>query len=333
LDNLNRKFLISSVIIIPILITVSGLYYWDNNDEKREHIIVSTTTSLYETGVLDEIKTKFESLYPNINVSFISQGTGLAIQTSIRGDANMILVHDPIREITFLQDRYGVNRKIIAYNFFVIVGPPEDPINLEGLQPLEALKKIRDMGEKGNIFWVSRGDDSGTHGKEKRLWKEAGFEIEDFEQEEWYVEAGSGMTATLRLTSEKSAYTLSDIGTFLKVQATGILDLEILVETGKETINVYSAIINNPEKTEIGVRKFDSSMEFISFLVSGEGQKIFNNFGTDEFNTPLFYPYVGLDSRTSNSTLFEWIKEYAFFEGSECPEQYRLESRDLYKNV
>jgi tungstate transport system substrate-binding protein len=250
----------------------------------------------------------------------------------MRGDADMILVHDPVREIKFLEDGYGVNRKIIAYNFFVIVGPLEDPAEVKNLAPLEALKKIREIGIQGNALWISRGDDSGTHGKEKRLWTAAGFEVTDFEQEEWYIEAGSGMSATLRLVDEKQAYTLSDMGTYLNVKATGTLNLELIVESGEETINVYGAIVDNPQRDELKNTKFDASMEFLDFLVSDVGQKIFNDFGRDKFGIPLFNPYVSLLKTNNNSQLVEWIQESAYFEGSECPNRYRYLAQDLYEN-
>jgi tungstate transport system substrate-binding protein len=299
--------------------------------QTKEHLIVSTTTSLFETGVLDVLKTEFERVNPNINVSFISQGTGLAIQTAMRGDADLILVHDPVREIKFLEDGYGVNRKIIAYNFFVIVGPVEDPAEIKNLEPLKALQKIREMGIQGKAQWISRGDDSGTHGKEKRLWAAAGFEVTDFEQEEWYIEAGSGMTATLRLANEKQAYTLADIGTYLKVKASGTLDVEIIVESGEETINVYGAIVDNPQRDELKDTEFDASMKFLEFLVSEEGQKIFNDFGRDKFGIPLFYPYVTLLNTNNNPQMIEWIQDYAYFEGSECPNRYRYLAQELYE--
>ena len=158
--------------VIAIVVICSGIGVYsalELTKPQNQHLIVSTTTSLYETGFLDVLKTEFESEYSYINVSFISQGTGLAIQTAKRGDADMILVHDPVRELTFLEDGYGVNRKVVAYNFFVIVGPESDPAEISGMSPLEALVQLKELGEAGTIQWVSRGDDSGTHAKEKRL--------------------------------------------------------------------------------------------------------------------------------------------------------------------
>ena len=251
---------------------------------QKEHLIVSTTTSLYETGLLDVLKTEFEKEYSNINVSFISQGTGLAIQTAKRGDADMILVHDPARELGFLEDGYGINRKVIAYNFFVIVGPADDPAEIVGMSPVEALIQLKTAGETGAIHWVSRGDDSGTHAKEKRLWTAAGFDSAELSTESWYIEAGSGMTATLKITDEKiNAYTMCDMGSYLNNYANGNIALEVAVEEGKDTLNVYSAIANNPEKEDLVTANFDASIKFIEFMISDHVQSILADFGTEDF--------------------------------------------------
>ena len=182
------------IIIITIIIAAVGIAAWALNAPQDKVILtVSTTTSLYETGLLDVLDTKFEAIYPNINVTFISQGTGLAIETAKRGDADMILVHDAVREKAFLEDGYGVNRKIVAYNYFVIVGPEDDPLGIEGLGPVEALPKIKAAGEAGDAVWVSRGDDSGTHAMEKRLWIAGGEDATELRETDWYWERGLGM--------------------------------------------------------------------------------------------------------------------------------------------
>lgn len=165
-----RTLLVCAALTI-VLVGAAAYIYIGQQNVPKQHLIVSTTSSLYETGLLDTLKVEFEKRYPSINVSFISQGTGLAIQTAMRGDADMILVHDAVRELKFLKDGYGVNRKVIAYNFFVIVGPKEDPAKIRGLLPLDALTKIKESGESNVALWISRGDDSGTHAKEKSLWK------------------------------------------------------------------------------------------------------------------------------------------------------------------
>jgi tungstate transport system substrate-binding protein len=299
---------------------------------QNQQLIVSTTTSLYETGLLDVLKTEFESQHSNINVSYISQGTGLAIQTAMRGDTDMIIVHDGSRELTFLEGGYGVNRKVVAYNFFVIVGPANDPAEILGLSPVEALTQLNEIGKTSKIQWISRGDDSGTHAKEKRLWTAAGFDPEELREMSWYLEAGSGMAATLKIADEKAnAYTLCDMGSYLNNFANGNIELEIVVEDGKDSLNVYSAIANNPEKTELTTTNFNASMKFIEFLISDNGQLIIANFGIEDFGKPLFNPYVLLLKDDIDSDVVHWIQDLAYFEGTECPEAFRYNIASLYE--
>lgn len=325
-----KKALLVFAVLAMVLAGAAAYIYIGQQNVPKQHLIVSTTSSLYETGLLDTLKVEFEKQYPSINVSFISQGTGLAIQTAMRGDADMILVHDAERELKFLKDGYGVNRKVIAYNFFVIVGPKEDPANIKGLPPLDALTKIKESGESNVALWVSRGDDSGTHAKEKRLWKAAGFDVADLRKSSWYLEAGSTMTPTLKMADEKAAYTLADLGTYLNNYSNKNISLEIIVEAGKDTLNVYSAIANNPRKSELEKSNFDASMKFIKFLVSDDGQTIFDVFGKDKFGKPLFNPYVRLLKSGTDSEMVSWIQELAYFEGTECPPEYRYQSEGLY---
>jgi len=292
-------------------------------------LIVSTTTSLYETGLLDVLDSEFEKKYPDVNVTFISQGTGLAIQTAMGGDADMILVHDPAREQAFLEGGYGVNRKIIAYNYFVVVGPEEDPAGVKGLDPVNALLAIKAAGEQGEAVWVSRGDDSGTHSKEKKLWTAGGEDVAELRDHSWYWERGAGMTATLAMANEKIGYTLCDMGSYLNNYVSGTIDLEIVVEAGKDTLNVYSAIACDPQNPDLKHVKFNHAMKFIEFLTSDEVQDIFADFGVDEFGQPLFYPAVELLEENTDPTTASWIRELAFIDGSECPTEKRYNAGNL----
>lgn len=327
------KLFVFIIVVIIILIGLGSYNYFNTKMTTKQHLIVSTTTSLYETGLLDILKVEFEKQNPSINVSFISQGTGLAIQTAMRRDADMILVHDPARELKFLQDGYGVNRKVVAYNFFVITGPSSDPANVKGLSPREAFTKIKEAGEVNSAIWVSRGDDSGTHAKEKRIWKAAGFDTTELRTMDWYLEAGTGMTATLRLTDEKNAYTLVDLGSYLNNYVNENIKLGIIVDAGKDTLNAYSVIANNPKKTEVSGSNFDASMKFIEFLVSDEVQQIFADFGKDKFSKPLFNPYIKLLESGNNQELIDWIQDLAYYDGTECPPQYRYEADYLYQII
>ncbi|MFH0848571.1 MAG: substrate-binding domain-containing protein [archaeon] len=316
--------------LLVVLVAVGAYAYFSTRVAPKQHLIVSTTTSLYDTGLLDALKVEFEKKYPMINVSFISQGTGLAMQTAMRGDADMIMVHDPAREEKFLKDGYGVNRKVIAYNFYVIVGPKEDPAKIRGLLPIDALKKIRESGENNTALWASRGDDSGTHSKERSMWSAAGFDATNLRKSGWYLEAGSGMAATLRMADEKGAYTLADLGTYLMSYKNGNIKLEVIVDAGKDTLNVYGVIANDPRKTEVAKSNFDASMKFIKFLTSDEGQEIFEKYGKDEFGKPLFYPYLKLLKSSGSGDLVKWIQELAYFGGTECPSAYRYQAEGLY---
>ncbi len=321
-----KPVLLAAIVVASI--SVGGAYYLQAT--VKESIIVSTTTSLYETGVLDVLKERFEAQNRGVNVSFISQGTGLAIQTAMRGDADLILVHDPARELKFLQDGYGVNRKVIAYNFFIIVGPSEDPGGIKGLPPLDALRKIDSSAQRGGVVWVSRGDDSGTHTKEKQLWKAARLNLTDIRTGSWYLEAGSGMTATLKLANEKRGYTLTDMGTYLMNLKNGNIDLVMLVSAGKELLNVYSVIACNPQNVNLTKVRFDGAMRFITFLASDEGQTVLAEFGKEQYGQTLFYPYVKVLKDGSDPEKVGWIQELAYFDGTECPPEYRYKAGDLY---
>ena len=319
--------------MVAIIIGAAGVAAWtlflQPQNEEKVILTVSTTTSLYETGLLSVLDAEFEALYPNINVTFISQGTGLAIQTAKNGDADMILVHDATREAAFLEDGFGVNRKIVAYNFFVVVGPEDDPAGIEGLSPVEALLAIKEAGEAGEAIWVSRGDDSGTHAMEKRLWIAGGEDASELRETDWYLERGSGMTATLALANEELAYTMCDMGSYLNNYVSGNIELVILVEAGQPTLNVYSAIACDPQNEDLSHVKFDEAMKFIDFLVLDEVQDIFKDFGVDEFGQALFNPAVELLTENTDPTTAGWIRDAAFIDGTECPENKRYNVGDM----
>ena len=288
----------------------------------RDRLVIATTTSLYDTGLLDMLETIFEEKYPQYDVSFIATGTGLALKYASKGDADAVLVHAPILEAKFMSEGYGVNRRIFAYNFFVIVGPKADPAKIKGLCAAEALKKIAEAGRRGEACWVSRGDNSGTHVKEKLLWRTIGYNPDEIRNEKWYVESGAGMGKTLLLANELNAYTLSDIGTYTKYWKENLVQLEILVEESEELINVYSFIAVNPNRVK-GVN-FKAAMKFADFLVSSECQKLIGEFGVKDYGRPLFKPAVQLLKEEAVSPEAEWVKKYGFINGEECPSKYRL---------
>ncbi|UCH31240.1 MAG: substrate-binding domain-containing protein [Candidatus Bathyarchaeota archaeon] len=297
----------------------------------RQKLVVATTTSLYDTGLLDAIEVQFEEKH-NIDVYFVSVGTGIALQFAQRGDADMILVHSPSQEFAFLEGGYGVNRKIIAYNFFVIVGPNTDPAGIRGLSVTEGLSAIVSKGRNLQALWVSRGDNSGTHSKEKHLWDAAGFDWEEIRDElDWFIETGSGMGSTLKTANELQAYTLADIGTFLAYTSADpnlIPNLIELVTREDELLNVYSAIAIN--QTLHKEANFQGAITFIKFLISKDGQYLIEEYGKDKYDKSLFFPAVDLLQSNADPILAQMIRDFAFFENSECPPQYRSMYPELY---
>lgn len=311
------------------LVIIAGTAVYSQYFAKRR-LMISTTTSLYETGLLDEIKREFEAKH-SIILNFIPVGTGIAIQQAKNGDVDLTLVHSPAIEKSFLEQGYGVCRKIIAYNFFAIVGPKEDPARIEGLNVTAALRRIVEYGETQNVkVWVSRSDNSGTHQKEQSLWEFAGYSYTEVSKESWYVSAGSpGMGQTLLMANEFQAYTLSDIGTYLKYSKENRITLKALITEEKELLNVYSVIAVNP--TRHPTVNFNDTVTFIRFLVSKEGQLLIENYGKDDFGQSLFYGAVKVLNEDSTSQIAEWVREYAFFNGSECPPEYWDACPELYE--
>jgi tungstate transport system substrate-binding protein len=297
----------------------------------EQSLVVATTTSLFDTGLLDKIETQFEAQH-NIDLYFVSVGTGIAIEFAKRGDADMVLVHSPSTELAFLEDGYGVNRKIIAYNFFEIVGPESDPAGMGGLSPAEALSRIVSSGRESTAMWVSRGDSSGTHSKEKELWKNAGFNWTQIRDEtSWFIETGSGMGNTLKTANQLNAYTLSDIGTFLSYSNANpnlIPNLKELVTQGQELLNVYSAIAVSQEAHPRA--NLDAVTTFTKYLMSDEGQRLIEEYGKDDYGQSLFHAAVDLLRNDTEPTIAQMIRDYAFFDGSECPTQYRYGYPELY---
>ncbi|MFZ1039085.1 MAG: substrate-binding domain-containing protein [Candidatus Bathyarchaeia archaeon] len=287
----------------------------------RTRLLVSTTTSLWETGLLNATEQAFEAKYW-IDLGFIPVGTGQAIQQAQGGNVDALLVHSPSNETQFLQGGDGSCRKIIAYNFFTIVGPASDPAGINGSTTKDALKKIVDYGRSNNTrAWVSRGDGSGTHTKEKTLWAKASYTYTQISQESWYASAGSGMSATLNMANEFGAYTLSDIGTYLELAKGHTISLvQYLAET-KDLLNVYSVMAVN--QTRHPSVNFSNAITFIKYLISDDCQQLIDNYGKDEYGESLFHSAVQLLKQNSTSQIVQWIKDYAFINGTECPPEYR----------
>ena len=249
---------------------------------------VATTTSLYDTGLWEYLEPMFEDKY-SVELDIMCAGTGKALEYGRRGDVDVITIHSRAREEQFIADGYGVRRVPFAYNYFLIVGPESDPAGIKDLTPEEAFKKLM---ENGSASFVSRGDDSGTHSKEKNIWTEAGYDYEAVRNAGgWYLEAGSGMGPTLMMASEKQAYTLTDMGTYLAYK--GKLDLVPIIDKGAILLNVYSAIAINPEK--LSKTETEMANNLISFLTSPEIQELIGDYGVDEYGVQLFIPCAGAE--------------------------------------
>jgi len=254
---------------------------------------IATTTSLYDTGLWYHLEPIFEEL-ANVEMDIVYAGTGIALEYGRRGDVDAIIVHDRAREDVFIADGYGINRRNFAYNFFLIAGPKSDPAGITGLSAAEAYQKLYEEGMKGTIKFVSRGDDSGTHAKEKLIWKEAGLDYEEVRNSgDWYVEAGKGMGPTLLMANELESYTMADISTFLAYNLKADLDIVSLVEEDPIFLNVYAAIAINPETHPKA--KIDIANQFINWLISPEVQEIIATYGMVEYGRSLFFPIAGCD--------------------------------------
>ncbi len=249
---------------------------------KQKNIILTTTTSTQDSGLLDVLIPIFEKK-TGYFVKTIAVGSGQAMAIGQKGEADVMLVHLPDAEKKFVEEGYGVNRRLIMHNDFIIVGPADDPAKIKGVKSsAEALKKIAEA----SALFVSRGDNSGTHAKEKTLWKQA--EIAPAGQK-WYQETGLGMGQTLNVAAEKKGYTLADRGTYLALKKT--IPLEILVEGDAILLNIYHVMEVNskmwPKVNAAGARAF------ADFMVSKQAQEIIGKFGVDKFGSPLFFPDAG----------------------------------------
>jgi tungstate transport system substrate-binding protein len=283
---------IAIIAIIIVIIAAVGIYAYSaiSNSPDTSKLRISTTTSLEDTGLLKDLEAAFEKKYPGVDVLVVSGGTGIAIQYGERGDVDLMLVHDKNRETQFVNNGFGTNRTEFAYNYFWIVGPANDPAGIKGMNATEAFKTIAQQGQTNpNVIWVSRGDASGTNAREIKIWNSTGIDINKTKNSSsWYIESGKGMGDTLILANEKNAYTITDSGTFLAFSKDAKIKLVPLVTTGKDLLNIYTAIPVNQQrhpKTNI-----EGANNFVNFLVSPEGQQIIGNYGNQQFGQPLFTP-------------------------------------------
>jgi len=278
---MNRR--IGKKILLPgIIVSLLFITRMTSVQAQPKTIILATTTSTQDSGLLDVLLPIFEKK-TGYFVKTIAVGSGQAMAMGQKGEADVLLVHSPAAEKKFVAENYGVNRRLVMHNDFIIVGPPEDSAKIKVIKlASEAFKKIAST----NALFLSRADKSGTNAKEMDIWKAAGIKPEG---EKWYQQTGLGMGQTLNVTAEKKGYTLADRGTYLALKKN--LGLDILVEGDAILLNIYHVIEVNPAKW----LKVNSpgAKAFADFMVAKETQGIIKTFGVDKFGSPLFFPDAG----------------------------------------
>ena len=275
-----NRFFLSLILLITMLVMAGCQPPTAGQKEAApaKTLILATTTSTYDSGLLDAILPDFEAK-TGIKPEVVAVGTGQALKLGEAKDADVLLVHAKSREEKFVEEGYAPFRKDVMYNDFVIVGPAADPAGIRGMKSAaEAFKKI---AETQSTF-VSRGDDSGTNMKELGIWRAAGVEP----QGDWYLSAGQGMGAVLTMTNEQQGYTLTDRATYL-ARRDG-LDLEILVEGDPALFNQYGVL--PIAQDDAHQDKFAAAMAFVDWITAPETQKLIAEFGKEKFGQQLFYP-------------------------------------------
>lgn len=274
----------SLVIVIALVLSVVGCTTTTTEEPKVTKpeikvtdLVLASTTSTQDSGLFDVLIPAFEKAYPQYRVKVIAVGSGEAIKLGEKKDADVLLVHSPAAEKTFVEAGFGTNKKSVMYNDFIIVGPTSDPAKIKGAKlGADAFKKIAAAGS----FFVSRGDDSGTHNKEKSVWASATV---DPKGQSWYLSVGQGMGETLKVAMEKKGYTLVDRATWL-TSAAGLPDLTLLVEGDKKLFNPYSVI------EIVGAKNPEGAKAFSDWITGAEGQKVVGEYGVAKFGQKIFVP-------------------------------------------
>jgi tungstate transport system substrate-binding protein len=268
----NRRTILAAAALAAFAFTAPAV-------AQEKSIVVSSTTSTQDSGLFGHILPLFKAK-TGIEVKVVSQGTGQALDTGRRGDADVVFVHARSAELKFLEEGFSTKRYPVMYNDFVLIGPKSDPAGIKGSKDIvAALKTIKDKGAP----FISRGDKSGTHVAELALWKTAGIDIEA-DKGAWYKSIGQGMGAALNTASAGNAYVLADRGTWLSFKNRG--DLVVAVEGDKRLFNQYGVMLVNPAKFP-NVKK-ELGQQFIDWLVSAEGQKAIADYKIG--GEQLFYP-------------------------------------------
>jgi len=263
-----KKFFIVLVLVLTACST-----------NQNQDLLLVSTTSTQDSGLLDVLLPAFES-QSGYRVRLVATGSGQALKIGEQGNADVILLHSPDAEEEFMANGFGIDRRLVMHNDFVIVGPPSDPAALRSQPMLDSA--FESIYSSASTF-VSRGDESGTHVKELAIWQNAGL---DPYGQSWYLETGQGQGNTLSIASEKGGYALVDRGTFLAYKSN--LNLEILFEGAPFLLNVYHVLTVNPELWS-GIN-LEGAKAFEDFITSPDGQKIIEEFGVAEYGQPLFFP-------------------------------------------
>ena len=299
---LTRRLLVPLIFVVPLLLSACGggdkqtagqvttpaagtvAVATQRPKLSNPDIIISTTTSTVDSGLLDVLQPIFEQ-QTGYKLTILSQGSGAALKTGERGEADVVLAHSPDAELEFMNGKHGSRRELVMHNDFIVVGAPRDPANVKGARSInEAMQRIADAG----ATFISRGDNSGTHALELKLWK--GINL-DPKGKPWYQESGTGMGQTLQIASEKAAYTISDRATYLAQKKN--LQLDLVRENDGALLNVYHVIQVDPKKSN--KVNAEGATAFIAFLIAPDTQKLIGEFGRDKFGQPLFVPDYGKD--------------------------------------
>jgi len=295
----NRALIITSMLLMTGII---GSFVVLEYVQAQNRIILATTTSTYDSGLLDDIIPEFEEKY-GIIVEVLSVGTGQALETGEKGDADVLLVHARSLEDEFVDNGYGIHRVCVMYNDFIIIGPSSDSARINEKNISAAMSKLKNAGEASMIKFYSRGDNSGTHTKELKLWKKISF-TPDPSKHEWYLETGAGMGNTLTTADDNDGYSLIDRGTWLASKDN--VDLTELVSGEEILLNPYGAILVNPEVNPNV--KYEYAKTFVAFLVSKEGQELIGDFRKN--GEKLFKPLFGICDEINDCSTTEKEIEY-----------------------
>ncbi|MFX0097501.1 MAG: substrate-binding domain-containing protein [Candidatus Hodarchaeota archaeon] len=282
------------VIVMVAVLGVSTTFAIVEFSRQSGRLILATTTSTYDSGLLDEIIPAFEQRW-GAQVDIVSVGTGQALAMGRSGDCDVLMVHSRSREDAFVNEGCGIHRVTVWWNDFVIVGPPADPANINGLEnATEAFIRIYNGGEAGNSTFYSRGDESGTESKEVAIWQTTGLGRPENNTQLWYKKTGQGMGSTLIIANEKDGYTLSDRGTWLS-RMDELTFLTLQAENDTILLNPYGVILVDPGR--FPNVNLNLAVKFVAYLCSPETQAAVDAFRKN--NQPMFHSCYGTGNETS----------------------------------